>query len=156
MSKSDIASIVFLLGHDSTTVDIARRNYSPYTWAYAYCLPTTYYFETYFYSHVLGTIMDELNIVNATWIGSISWKADWKTSIDVINAMITDPDIHADLLGFWEGDGEKSMSLWEQADYLHVGLMDLMVYILQSMGESMFQIEKMKLQKPAFKPFFAS
>ena len=98
--------------------------------------------------------MDDYNITNTTWIGSISWKADQKTDIEVIDMMLSDNDIEADVLTFFNPGGLSN--LWLHADYYHLGLMDLIVYILESLGETRSHIEMMHQEPPYFKMFFGS
>jgi len=90
---------------------------------------------------------------SAIWIGSISWKASSKINITLFDSMVTDTSIDADVLGFVNA---PFMSLWDHADFYHPGLMDVIVYILQSMGEPMDKIEKMHWMPPEFIDFFCS
>jgi len=151
--KLDTTPIVFILCHSEDTSQKALGTFATFSWANPYIIPSTYFFETFFYSNILGDIIDNLNVTNATWIGSISWKADQKTNIALIDIMLSDQGIKADVLAFWSPDGPN---LWLQADYCHLGLMDLMVYVLKSLGERQGHIEMMHLDPPAFKMFYGS
>jgi len=158
--NQSLSSIVFILCHDKESSAVATRQFSTqFPWAYAYFIPSTYYFETYFYSHILGTIMDDMKLFssntnnNISWIGSLSWKADEKTNLAVVNYMITDLALNSyDVLGFYDMDD----SVWELTEVFHPGMMETMVYMLQGVGESTSDIEKLKLGKPAFQNFFGT
>jgi hypothetical protein len=151
--KPNGTPLVFVLAHSLDTAQIARQNYSPYTWANPYFIPSTYFFETFFYSNILGDLLEDvLKTRNTTWVGSIAWQAETKTNVALMDIMLSDPNIDGDVLVFVP----VASSLWEQADRAHPGLMDVMVYILQSTGESMDKIEKMKLIAPGFTNFFCT
>jgi hypothetical protein len=99
-------------------------------------------------------MMEHNNLLRETrWIGSISWKAHTKANIDLIGKMVTDESVEADVLAFWEVMIDP---LWQSTDQYHPGLMDLLVYILESMGESQDQIQRMRYNAPAFKSFYGS
>jgi hypothetical protein len=152
--KPNGTPLVFVLAHSSETAQEARQKYSPYTWANPYYIPSTYFFETFFYSNILGDMLEDvLKTRNTTWVGSVAWKADSKTDIALVDAMLLDTDIDADVLAFVRA---PYYSLWEQADTMHPGLMDVMVYVLQSTGEPRDEIEKMKLMAPGFINFFCT
>ena len=151
--KPNGTPLVFVLAHSSETAQIARRNYSPYTWANPYYIPSTYFFETFFYSNILGDMLEDvLKPRNTTWVGSIAWKAESKTNIALMDIMLSDSDIGGDVLVFVP----EPFSLWEQSDIVHPGLMDALVYVLQSTGEPRDNIEKMKLMAPGFTNFFCT
>jgi hypothetical protein len=87
------------------------------------------------------------------WIGSISWKAHTKANINLIGKMVTDESVNADVMVFWEVMLDP---LWQSTDEYHPGLMDLLVYILESMGESQDHIQSMRYHFPAFKSFYGT
>jgi hypothetical protein len=97
--------------------------------------------------------MNNLETSNTTWIGSISWKADQKANVGLIDLMLLDQAIEADVLAFWTPVGA---SLWAHTDHYQPGVMEVLVYALQSVGESTDQIETMRLSAPAFKNFYGS
>jgi len=156
--KSEDLPVVFVLAHSPETAQSAYNYYSQFPWAHPFYIPTTYYFETYFYSNMLGNILDQLNITNSRWVGSISWKTHEKYNTIIVDMMLQDKDkdiqADVDVLGFW--NPVPAETLWEIAQDNHPGLMDLMVYILQSVGESQDHIEMMRLHPPAFKHFYGS
>jgi hypothetical protein len=63
----------------------------------------------------------------------------------LIDLMLLDQGIEA--LAFWTPVGA---SLWAHTEHYQPGVMDVLVYALQSVGESTDQIETMRLSAPAF------
>jgi hypothetical protein len=144
---------VFVLSHDQESAQRARDMFSRFSWAHPYVIPTTYYFETYFYSHILEGIMDQDNVSDAAWIGSISWKADKKVNLDLFDQMLKDPTLDADVIGLWDIIPE---SLWDFSREVHPGVMEILVHILESIGETKEHINMTRSVAPVFKSFYAS
>jgi hypothetical protein len=144
---------VFVLSHDHESAQRAREMFSRFSWAHPYVIPTTYYLETYFYSHILEGIMDQDNVADAAWIGSISWKAYMKANPNLIDLMLNDSSVDVDVLVFWD---VTTNNLWDQADINHPGLMEILVYVLESVGENKDHINMMHFGSPTFRNFYAS
>jgi hypothetical protein len=81
--------------------------------------------ETYFYTNVLGQIMDSIDTSAVDWIGSISYQSHEKTYVNTINKMLMDKSLTADgvdLLGFWAPLGNRD-TLRGHTAWFHPGLM---------------------------------
>jgi hypothetical protein len=94
---------------------------------------------------------------NIDWVGSISWKADTKTNMTLLNTMVSDTSliIDYDVLAFWNPD--TNYTLWDQMRTAHPHLLsDLMEYTLLSLGENPRHINMMRLKQPLFKTFYGS
>jgi hypothetical protein len=129
------------------------NEFSSYSWAVAVPVPSTYILDAYFYTNILENIMDMSTPIHS-WVGSIRKHL---VDMQLLNEMLNDKTLIEsgyDVLSFFD-PLEPNLSLQAQADQAHPGLMDLIDYVLQSIGERGEDIQKLRTPSPTFKGIFS-
>jgi hypothetical protein len=108
--------------------------------------------EGYFYTNLLGSILD-LSGRTSSWVGSIRYD---NIDMNIVGQMISDKTLiesGIEVISFFDplSAGE---SLQVQSDDAHPGLMNLLEYVLESVGESKEDINTLRMTSPDFKGIF--
>ena len=153
---TDETPVVFILWDESQNETTVIKKFSNYLWAHPIHIPSTYIMEGYFYSNMLGNIID-LSGLTSTWLGTIRYDKVRSRDRSIVNKMISDKtlvDAGVALLSFYDplATGE---SIQFQADAAHPGLMNLLDYVLESVGERKEDIRKLRTTTPNFKGIFS-